>query len=111
MRRLSSRGLTGWGALALGIVLVSGGHALAQARMRPAPRGANQPAPLRPPGSNSQPGLAADGLLAPSGAAGSLDTRGKGSGSFATLSGSGQASVAGAPNGGVLGISPTWNPY
>jgi hypothetical protein len=89
--------------------LISGSTALAQVRMRPAPRGANQPVPLRPPGSNTQPGLAADGLLSPSGGGG-LDVRGQGGSSFGTLSGRGQPSLAGVPNG-TFGASPTWNPY
>jgi hypothetical protein len=110
MRRVSSRGLRGCGVLALGLVLITGSSALAQARMRPVPKGASQPVPLRPPGSNNQPGLAADGLLSPSGAAGSLDTRGQGTGSFATLSGRGQPTLAGVPNG-APGASPPWSPY
>jgi hypothetical protein len=116
MRRSLSLRLTGCAALALSLVLLSGERALAQRLLRPAPP-PQAPVPLRPPGSNNQPGLAPDGLLSPSGAAGSLDRRGVGTGSLPSLAGQGTPSIAGVPGGTAFGTyspygaSPYANPY
>jgi 5'-3' exoribonuclease 2 len=100
--------------LALGLLLLAHTPAAAQRRsVRPLTHSLQQPAmPLRPPGSNNQPGLASDGLLAPFGGVGNTTAFGtaSASGSLPALSGTGQAGVAGLPNGG-LGNYAGLNPF
>jgi 5'-3' exoribonuclease 2 len=104
--------------LALGLLLLAHTPASAQRRsVRPLTHSLQQPAvPLRPPGSNNQPGLASDGLLAPFGGVGNTTAFGTGggfassSGPLPALSGTGQAGVAGLPNGG-LGNYSGLNPF
>jgi 5'-3' exoribonuclease 2 len=105
------------GVLALALVLLARAPACAQSRpaLRPQQHSLKQPATqLRPPGSNNQPGLSPDGLLAPfSGSIGgssSFATQGGGSGGTPALSGQGPAGVAGLPNGG-LGAYSALNPF